>query len=490
MKQFIKSTLSEIFLKYKGESPPPGYKWSDEIWICRKDDWTALFRPLNLGVVYLEACELDAVISIDSGLTDYLIAENFLLPAGSDSDTSERENLIETARSGKFRFICILPTTECNFACSYCHQRPAVDSGRTMSDVEIRDGLSRCAELCTDLSKPVDILIYGGEPLLAFDQCRKIFELTSQESSLFRQNVRLSFTTSGYGLTTEQVKIMRDHDVFVIVSLDGIGGQNDKVRVSKSGDSAYMIAGRALDMLKNTGCRIGISVTLGWHNIENLEENLTFLLDRFEPDDIGLNAFLHSSGDKSNKFQLDAETAFSAIVEGMNICRKLSVFAEQPFRRLKPFVYRKPLLKDCSSPGERLVLTPDGLMGFCDSMYPRNQYFYNTENFGTNLEDYETWRSLSSPELPVCKTCPAMTVCGGACRYDAYMAGGSLDGVDPLRCEVEKKLLNWMIWDLFNNIRKQNERFTISADYDRKIMFGSISLTSKNQPFIAGTYSG
>ena len=488
--------MKEIFQKYSDSylKLPDGLTWSDDIWTCRRGEWTAFFRPLNLGLFYrkitggngqfTDSC----ILPENAKLTKSLIIEKFLNPLGSDEDKSERTNLINKARSGKFRFICILPTTECAFNCAYCHQRPKGGAGRTMSSSEITQGLTKCAELCTDLSKPVDILIYGGEPLLAFEECRRIFHLASKESGLFKQEVRLSFTTSGYGMTIEHAKILKSHDVFVIVSIDSSQPVNDKIRLSKNNASAFNCAEKALDILKSEDCRTGISVTLSVHNIDNLEEHLSFLLHRFQPYDIGLNAFLHSFNAKPNKFQLDAEQSFQAIIRGMEICRELGVFAEQPFRRLKPFVYRKPLLKDCSSPGERLVLTPGGYIGFCDSMYPKGKYFYKTDEFGKADEDYRTWQSLSSPQMPSCKKCPVMTVCGGACRYDAYMASGNLDGIDPLRCEVEKKLLEWMIWELFDKIHRDDEEYIIPSDAERQILFGKISPTPQNQPFTAGSY--
>ncbi|MBC8205369.1 MAG: SPASM domain-containing protein [FCB group bacterium] len=165
------------------------------------------------------------------------------------------------------------------------------------------------------------------------------------------------------------------------------------------------------------------------------------------------------------------------------------MYAEQPFRRLKPFAFRKPLLKDCSSPGERLVLAPGGLMGFCDSCYPTGEHFYPIEDFpGYDSVEYETWVKLSSPEMPDCRECPAMTVCGGACRYDAYRASGRWDGVDPERCKFERAFLNHLIWDLFDKTGIHSEPVFVPQDADRAVLFGNVSLKEENQPFIAGSY--
>ena len=114
---------------------------------------------------------------------------------------------------------------------------------------------------------------------------------------------------------------------------------------------------------------MGLSLTIGKHNTDDFSQNLEYLLDKFESNDIGLNAFLHRIDESPNPFQVDSETAFCAFIEGLKMTLEHGIYAEQPFRRLKPFVQRRPLIKDCSSPGERIVLAPGGVMGFCDSTF-------------------------------------------------------------------------------------------------------------------------
>ena len=467
---------------------PEGCVWSENLWIVRRDGWLALYRPLNLGICYLHRTLLDGG-KLDSELETGLKAEHFLAPSDAQTDTEEHSALITQARRGTFRFICILPTTACELKCAYCHQLVKVEKAQRMTLEEIREGMALAARLCTDGSKPVDILIYGGEPLDAFDITGEILRLTRPESGLFHQAVRVTFTTSGVGLTEEQADLLARHNVFVIVSMDGGPAANDPVRRANDGFSSYAQAERACQMLTGRGCRVGLSVTIGKHNAPDLERQVEYLIKRFGPKDIGLNAFLHRRGEAVNPYQVDSRTALDAILKGFEICRKHGVYAEQPFRRLRPFVFRQPLLKDCSAPGERLVLAPGRVAGFCDSCYPDGRHFYNLDRFdGARNPDYQVWAGLSAPEMPECRRCPAMTVCGGACRYDAYKASGRLDGVDPLRCEFELGFLKWMIWGLFDRLSPQ-DRFLIPADEDRKILIEDIPLNGSNEPFTAGSYS-
>ncbi|TKJ39934.1 hypothetical protein CEE37_09360 [candidate division LCP-89 bacterium B3_LCP] len=476
------------------DSSDKGYKWSENLWVSQKDGWIALYRPLNLGLVYFKQDFFEELINgvhtITKDRLTKLIDEGILIPANDDRDRREHENLISKARSGVFRFICILPTTSCDLNCLYCHQRPDAGQERYMTTEEADAGLDKCAEVCSDKSKPVDILIYGGEPLQAFPVCQRIFARACGDKPIFSQPVRLSFTTSGIGLTEEQVAVLVRYDVFVIISIDGMPEVNDRVRRSGDGRSSFRHASEAYNLLKKEGVRVGLSVTIGKHNIDTLSEQVEFLLNNFEPNDIGLNAFLHRRGEGINPFQVNSRSAFDQFIDAFEITRERGVYAEQPFRRLKPFVFRQPLLKDCSSPGERLVLAPGGLMGFCDSCYPDGVDFYTVEEFpGRDQEEYLKWASLSSVEMPQCRSCPAMSVCGGACRYDALKASGRYDGVEPERCSFEKTFLNWTIWELFALRKSRLSDPYFPQDEERRALFGNVMMHEQNQPFTAGSYS-
>ncbi len=468
---------------------PPGHKWSANLWATTAGDWVALYRPLNLGLLYLQRAQLQNNLLHHPPLLEALKRENFLIPKEHDVDHDEHEKLILRAREGVFRFLCILPTTACNLNCAYCHQRTRPGHEQTMTAAELAAGLRKCAELCSDISIPVDILLYGGEPLKAFSVTEEVLRLTGRGNSLFRQPVRLAFTTSGYGLNEHQAALLAAHEVFVIISLDAPPEVNDPIRRVKGGGSSFALAEQAYHLLKAQGCRVGLSVTMGRHNAEtDFAGKLTWLLERFQPDDIGLNAFLHRLNGDPNPFQLGSDQAFSAFIDGFKLTRKYGIYAEQPFRRLKPFAYRRPLLKDCSAPGERLVLAPGGVIGFCDSCFPDKRYFYSPSGFpGKEHPDYLRWAKLSAPEMPQCSQCAAMTVCGGACRYDAYKASGQLDGVEAPRCQFELRFLKWMIWELFALLPPPAAGYGFPTRTDREQLFANSSLNPKNQPFTAGS---
>jgi hypothetical protein len=80
-----------------------------------------------------------------------------------------------------------------------------------------------------------------------------------------------------------------------------------------------------------------------------------------------------------------------------------------------------------------------------------------------------------------------MTVCGGACRYDAYKASGKLDGIDKMRCSFELSFLSWLIWRLFDTLKLQDKLFYFPTDSERRSLLENLADLVKNQPFTAGS---
>jgi radical SAM protein with 4Fe4S-binding SPASM domain len=316
----------------------------------------------------------------------------------------------------------------------------------------------------------------------------KILEMLNGRRNVLRKPVNITLATSGIGLSQDKARLLGKNRVFVIVSVDGTKEFNDPVRRMKDGSSSFRVAKNAIMRLKSAGCRFGLSITVSKQNIEHFPQILDTLLSEFSPQDIGLNAFLHRIDNDLNPHQIDSAQAFSAFLEGFRIALKYGIYAEQPLRRFKPFIQRRPLVKDCSAPGERLVLAPGGLMGFCDSAYPERKYFYPYQQFPERTHlDYVKWSGLSSVEMPHCQVCPAMTVCGGACRYDAYKASGKLDGIDKMRCSFELSFLSWLIWRLFDTLKLQDKLFYFPTDSERRSLLENLADLVKNQPFTAGS---
>lgn len=329
---------------------------------------------------------------------------------------------------------CMFLTTRCPRSCGYCFLQD-VQQG-DMTPAEIDAGLELIG------NGPADLLLYGGEPFLRPDLVLHVIHRV--RSSGVRIN--LSAATGGIPVDTSLARELASEGTFIIVSIDGPPDVNNSARPLIHGKNSFEKAEEAFHVFRNAGCRVGISVTVTEKNIETVREDFLWLMEYFQPDDMGLNPWLHPlKGGRTNPLQVADPGILETVVSCMELAIDRGMYIEQLARRVRPFVRRTPRLKDCASAGGRLVQIPGGIAGTCDCMTVCGDHGVNLKDID-GLKDLLTrFRDLSPVNFPACITCPALALCGGGCRYDAYHASGVLNGSRPERCSFEREFLRWMI---------------------------------------------
>ncbi len=394
----------------------------------------ALFHALTLQVLLGPRALLEEALGSYPDRLDTLPVE---FPA-----QSREEELLRVMRAraaaGSWAMACLFLHYGCSSSCRYCFLREGAGEAMTAEEVG-RALLDFSARSLASGREAADVLLFGGEPFLRPDLVRAALD---SMPTLPRMNVSIS--TCGDGVEPSLASRLASAGAFAIVSMDGGPEVQMTARPSGRGDP-FDTAAEAFRILRGAGMRVGISMTISEWNIEGIEDSFSRLIDEFEPDDLGLNGWLHPRpGCASAPGQVGWRRLLSAVERCTSVAIERGMYVEQVFRRLRPFATAVPRLKDCTSPGGRLVYVPGGLRGRCDCMSAA----------GIDLEPLESDPALSSPSIPPsfspvsreeCLSCPCVCLCGGGCRYDALCASGSPSGVHPDRCLFERGFLSWMI---------------------------------------------
>lgn len=188
--------------------------------------------------------------------------ENYLL------ELELKSNII--AYSSQSLGLVVAPTTRCNFACPYCFEE---NKGmEKMSDQTIDDLLGFIKEHVN--TKYLNLVWYGGEPLLAFDVIKKILPRIKKELPIELLYHRI--ITNGYCFNKEVVDFFKEYPLDVIqITLDGNQVRHDSIRCLKgSGKGSYS------RILKN------IDLILG--ELPNVRLSLRINLDKNNQDDFGV----------------------------------------------------------------------------------------------------------------------------------------------------------------------------------------------------------
>lgn len=135
----------------------------------------------------------------------------------------------------------------------------------------------------------VEINWFGGEPLLNIDAIEnisnKVIELCKRSKKLYYGTI----TTNGYLLTPDNIeKLVKLKVTNYTVTLDGLQGYHDNLRVLKSGKPTFEVILSNLlyikEKIKNSNIRVFIRTNMTRKMVHTLESYYNFYNDNFQDD--------------------------------------------------------------------------------------------------------------------------------------------------------------------------------------------------------------
>jgi uncharacterized protein len=170
-------------------------------------------------------------------------------------------------------------TNECNLACTYCFVR---HNGNRMTPSMACQAVEAVYRSAIQHRCPIVELKYsGGEPTLNFsalEAAQKRAESLCNTTGIALKTVLL---TNGTCLTDRRIAYLQEHDIGLMLSMDGLRPIHDSQRPyarGRSGSFARVCSG--LDRLLKHGVLPYVSVTISTQNLGGLSELITYLIDR------------------------------------------------------------------------------------------------------------------------------------------------------------------------------------------------------------------
>ena len=336
-------------------------------------------------------------------------------------------------------------TRRCNLKCIHCYS----DSDAREYPGELN--WDQCVNVMDDLAKfevPA-LLLSGGEPTIH----PRFFDIAGYARS---KGLRLTLSTNGTLIDEEKAARIKDLGFsYVGISLDGIGATHDHFR-GKQG--AFVKAVQAFRNCKAVGQKVGLRLTLSRHNIDDLDQILTFI----ETEDIDRVCFYHlvpsGRGFDLNAVPLDdTRRALDKILDrtaawvASGKPREV-LTVDQPVDG--PYLYLR-LLRENPGRAEAIMEmlnwnggsnnssgTGIGNIDTQGNVHP--DQFWQSLNLG-NVKDRpfsEIWSSKQNDQLDAlrnrkahmtgrCKDCRFLNICGGGFRVRALNATGDFWAPDP-----------------------------------------------------------
>ena len=143
------------------------------------------------------------------------------------------------------------------------------------------------------------------------------------------------------------------------------------------------------------------------------------------------------------------------LMQAYAILRSHGIIEGTTYRRLRDFSLGQIHLKDCGASGSQLVVAPDGSIGPCHSLVGTRTFFEGNVQEPScdprHMDNFLEWARRFPLNMPMCVTCPYISLCGGGCIYNSYVSNGTIWGKDPQVCTYMKEMADWILRDLWQD---------------------------------------
>ena len=360
----------------------------------------------------------------------------------------------------------LLLTDRCIMKCSYCYMLKGIPLGYdySMMTQEIAQyGIDLFTRSLAEsqgygVSMP-RIGFFGGEPLLNFPILSEAMRVIEEYKSSGRlaANTLVTLNTNGTLVTPEIARFLGQHDVRVIISLDGWQSINDTYRLYRTGTGTFDDVVRGLETLEAAGVQPTVSCTVYDHNVDNIEEVLEWILDNFKVTAVSLNPFVAPAIRDPKKAMEWASKAAEKLISCYQICRSRGIYEGRVMRYVRAFVQGHIQYSDCAGCGQQVVVDPKGNVGVCHAYCGTKEYFVPYGQALNPLDHpyWNEWRLRSPLVLPQCLDCIALSICGGGCPQSAHRLKGSIWEIDEISCIIPKTVTNFILLELLETKLKE-----------------------------------
>jgi radical SAM protein with 4Fe4S-binding SPASM domain len=293
--------------------------------------------------------------------------------------------------------------------CPHCFVSAGIVDKQELKIEEILAVIERIKEI----NGLTDIVVSGGEPLIHPDTIQLLKGLKGHNISLF---------TNGTLINENNYAVIAECCQEVQISFEGVTQETyEKIR----GKGNYVKALHAIDLLKTTGVKITLAITILPSTVEDIRDNLISFVDSFNYEnlEIRLNDDIEMTG---NALTMDF-TGFNKYEVDKLMISLVSQLQDRGVSKASSSG-RNVRFKNCGI-GTNIVIDANG------RIYPCNKFssYYRSldENMAQIFRDFnELNRKTSTDYLAKCRKCELRYICAGGCRIDYMNRHGDMLAVD------------------------------------------------------------
>lgn len=338
------------------------------------------------------------------------------------------------------RHLVLSVTHRCNLACSYCLAR-----GRAQEADMTRETVDQSLGTLPE-DQPVALSFFGGEPLLAWDICAYAGERAQILARRRKVPCKLHLTTNGTLLNDIKAAVIKRQGWSVLLSLDGPQDLHDAAR-----GPSWHRAMAGLDCLNRAGVRPMLRATFSALPAALVERMVwaAGLADANKISGISLEPAILTEGCAATP---TAEVDLAQLEAEWHAVAQWCLARIQGGKPAMPYFFAKMLRRllcceysgsECGAGLGYQCVGPDGTRFACHREGPTA--------IGTVGALDETarapWKENHiAAHTEDCPTCWARYLCGGGCRHNRLLLGGSLHAPIPGVCNAIRLMISEVLW--------------------------------------------
>ena len=328
-------------------------------------------------------------------------------------------------------------TNACNLHCDYCY----VDkSSESMTDDTTRkaiDAIFRSA--IKHRFRKIQLRYAGGEASLQSERVIALHDYAQTLAQRYNIDLHASILSNGVFLSARTIDRLKDRNIAVMISLDGVGSYHDSQRPFISGRGSFRLVDRTIAQLLAKGLVPHISVTVSLRNLAGLPELISYILER------NLTFSLNYYRDNNCSSHIrDLQFTDQQMIDAMR-----SVFAlierKLPQRSLLGSLIDKADLRythqsTCGVGDSYLVIDQRGGVAKCHADIKRTITTIAVDDpIQIIRDDRQGVQASSIDEKEGCRSCSWRHWCTGGCPLLTYRSTGRSDVKSP-NCNIYKAL--------------------------------------------------
>lgn len=444
---------------------------SKYVHIFKKNDIVCYYHSLNNVPLYLNSNEnVELTTFLENNIqTEHnkdivqLFKENGFLIENLNEDVLLYNSKQNDAPTPAITTAYFILSEACNMACKYCflgnsqihnceEKAMSIETATQCFDYFIYQ--TKKSGLSSDITRQV--VFYGGEPLIGFDTLKHCVQLYNDYKNFKKIDfdIEFSIVTNGTLLNQDIATYFSENNISVSLSLDGPNEHSNENRIFKSGAPAFKSILSAINILNMSSVDFGLSLTLSEEALLVPVENLIDFLIEKNIMSVNLNPLLYA--DEMGGKEKYHERATQYIIDFWKLAREKGIYEDRIMRKLLAFAEQKFYYSDCAATsGSQLVFAPNGKIGICHGNLESKDTFDFSIGHKSDLNKENLlfeW-TKNSPILRLeCHDCEAIGVCGGGCPLNAKFDDAKKRKIDSGFCVHSKKILEFMIWDLYEKM--------------------------------------